>query len=278
VLRESLERDGVRLLLGYKATRFEVEDGHQVLYADGDRQQERIEFNRVLVAVGRRGNTDGLGLDHLGIETRDNGTLVVNEFLQTHYPNIYACGDVAGPYQFTHTAAHQAWFAAVNALFGFIKKLRADYRVIPAATFTDPEVARVGLNEKEARDQDTAYEVTYYDIGELDRAVTEGVDQGFVKVLTVPGSDRILGATIVNAHAGEMIAEYVLAMRHNLGLNKILGTIHTYPTMMEANRFAAGQWKQAHKPAWGLWLLERLHGWRRSKQPASLPPSERRRS
>lgn len=263
-VQAALQQDGVQLLLGYKASRFVNEKGQTCLYAESAESQQRIEFDRALVAVGRRGNTEGLELDKLGIETRNNGTLVTNEYLQTRFPNIYACGDVAGPYQFTHTASHQAWFAAVNALFGLFRKFRADYSVIPAATFTEPEVARVGLNEKEARDQSIDFEVTRYDISELDRAITDGDDFGFVKVLTPPGSDRILGVTIVGARAGDLIAEYILAMRHGLGLNKILGTIHIYPTMAEANKYAAGNWKRAHAPEKLLRLIERFHHWRLS--------------
>lgn len=258
LIQNRLEQDGVRLLLGYKASRF----NNNQLVAESEQATESIEFDRVLVAVGRRGNTEGLNLAALGIETRPNGTLVLNDYLQTRYPHIYACGDVAGPYQFTHVAAHQAWFAAANALFGFIRKFRVDYRVIPAATFTSPEVARVGFNESEAREQSVDYEVTRYDISDLDRAITEGADDGFIKVLTARGSDRILGVTIVNAHAGEMIAEYVLAMRHGLGLNKILATIHVYPTMMEANKFVAGEWKRRHAPQGLLKLIQRFHAWR----------------
>ncbi len=261
-VQQSLQADGVDLLLGHKAKQFTQENNGQVLYAENNGSEQRVEFDRVLVAVGRSGNTEGLELDTLGIETRDNGTLILNDFLQTRYPNIYACGDIAGPYQFTHVAAHQAWFASVNALFGFLKKFRVDYRVIPAATFTAPELARVGLNEKEAREQALDYEVSRYDISELDRAITEGIDQGFIKVLTAKGSDRILGATIVNAQAGELIAEYVLAMRNGLGLNKILGTIHAYPTMMEANKFAAGEWKRTHAPQGLLKLIQKFHAWR----------------
>jgi pyruvate/2-oxoglutarate dehydrogenase complex dihydrolipoamide dehydrogenase (E3) component len=170
---------------------------------------------------------------------------------------------VAGPYQLTHVAAHQAWYAAVNGLFGGFKRFKADYRVIPWCTFVDPEVARVGLNEQEARAQGTAFEVTRFDIGELDRAIADGAARGWVKVLTVPGSDRILGATIVGSHAGDLIAEYVLAMKHGLGLNKLLGTIHSYPTMAEANKYAAGAWKRAHQPERLLRWVERFHAWRR---------------
>jgi pyruvate/2-oxoglutarate dehydrogenase complex dihydrolipoamide dehydrogenase (E3) component len=215
--------------------------------------------------VGRSARLTGYGLEALGIPTQR--TVQTNEYLQTIYPNIYAAGDVAGPYQFTHTASHQAWYAAVNALFGDFKKFKADYRVIPAATFVDPEVARVGLNEQEAAEQGIAYEVTRYDIDDLDRQICDaGPDShthGFVKVLTVPGKDTILGATIVGTHAADLLAEYVLAMRHGLGLNKILGTIHTYPTLSEANKYAAGEWKRAHQPHALLEWVRKFHTWRR---------------
>jgi pyruvate/2-oxoglutarate dehydrogenase complex dihydrolipoamide dehydrogenase (E3) component len=200
-------------------------------------------------------------LEELGIPT--HRTVDTNEYLQTIYPNIYAAGDVAGPFQFTHTAAHQAWYASVNALFGEVKKFKADYSVIPWATFTDPEVARVGLNEQEAQAQGIAHEVTRYDIDDLDRAIADSEAHGFVKVLTVPGKDRILGVTIVGTHAGDLLAEFVLAMRHGLGLNKILGTIHTYPTLAESNKYAAGQWKRAHQPERLLAWVARYHRWRR---------------
>ena len=203
----------------------------------------------------------GFGLEELGIPA--DRTVETNEYLQTLYPNILAAGDVAGPYQFTHIAAHQAWYAAVNALFGGFKKFKADYSVIPWGTFIDPEVARVGLNEQEAKEKGVAYEVTRYGIDDLDRAIADSAAHGLVKVLTVPGKDRILGVTIVGAHAGDLLAEYVLAMKHGLGLNKILGTIHTYPTMAEANKYAAGEWKRAHQPHGLLRWVQRFHAWRR---------------
>lgn len=262
----SLRDSGVDVLTGHQAVRFEKQNGENVLYLDRDGESVSLAFDAVLVAVGRRANIAGLGLGELNLPTNEDGTLTVNEHLQSRYPNIYACGDVAGPYQFTHTAAHQAWYASVNALFGSLKRFKVDYRVIPWATFTDPEVARVGLSETEAQDQGIDVEVTRYGIDDLDRAITESQDYGFVKVLTPKGgSDRILGATIVGAHAGELIAEYVLAMKHGIGLNKILGTIHLYPTLAEANKFAAGQWKQAHKPEGLLRWVERFHQWKRKQ-------------
>jgi pyruvate/2-oxoglutarate dehydrogenase complex dihydrolipoamide dehydrogenase (E3) component len=203
-----------------------------------------------------------MGLENLDLKLRANGTVETDEYLATRFPNVYACGDVTGPYQFTHVAAHQAWYAAVNALFGDFKRFKVDYRVIPWATFTDPEVARVGLNEQDAQAQGIAYEVTCYGIDDLDRAIADEAAHGFVKVLTVPGKDQILGACIVGEHAADLLAEYVLAMKHGLGMNKILGTIHTYPTMAEANKFAAGNWKRAHAPQALLRWVRKFHLWR----------------
>lgn len=263
MVADALGEDGVTLLTGHRAARFAVENGEQVLYAESRDGERRLPFDAVLVAVGRRANTAGLGLAELGIGTRDNGTLDLDERLRTRFPNIHGCGDVAGPYQFTHVAAHQAWYAAVNALFGRLKTFKADYRVIPWATFTSPEVARVGLNEDDARAQGIPVEVTRYGIDDLDRAIADGSDRGFVKVLTPPGKDRILGVTIVGEAASDLISEYVLAMKHGLGLNKILGTIHIYPTRAEANKFAAGEWKQAHKPEKLLRWVQRFHDWQR---------------
>ncbi|MDE2611680.1 MAG: FAD-dependent oxidoreductase, partial [Burkholderiales bacterium] len=238
--------EGIAVLAGHRARQFVVERGEKILIAEHNGRDVRIPFDAVLVAVGRAANLTGYGLEDLDIPA--TRVVATNAFLQTRYPNIYAAGDVAGPFQFTHTAAHQAWYAAVNALFDPFKKFKADYSVIPWATFIEPEIARVGLNELEAREQGIAHEITKFDIGELDRAIADGEAHGFVKVLTVPGKDRILGVTIVGEHAAELIAEYILAMKHGIGLNKILGTIHIYPTMTEANKYAAGVWRRAHAP------------------------------
>jgi len=255
--------EGIQVLVNHKAKRFEIDNGEKVLIAEHDGQDVRIPFDQVLVAVGRVANTRGYGLEELGIPTTPARTVETNEYLQTLYPNIYAAGDVAGPFQFTHTAAHQAWYASVNALFDPFKKFKADYSVIPWSTFVDPEVARVGLNEQEAKARGIPHEVTVYGIDDLDRAIADGEAHGFVKVLTVPGKDRILGATIVGEHAGDLLAEYVLAMRHGIGLNQMLGTIHIYPTLAEANKYAAGVWKKAHAPEKLLAWVERFHTWRR---------------
>ena len=264
LVKNKFEADGIHVLVDTKAVAVETDDsGQKILVCEQNETSTKLPFDELIVAVGRKPNTKGFGLEELGIHIRRNGTIETNDYLQTEFPNIYAVGDVTGPYQFTHTAAHQAWFAAVNALFGVVKKFRADYRVIPWATFTDPEVARVGLNEQDAQAQKINYEVTTYGIDDLDRAIADSSNYGFIKVLTKPGKDKILGVTIVGEHAGDLIAEYVLAMKHKLGLNKILGTIHIYPTLAESNKYVAGEWKRAHQPETILKWIERFHAWRR---------------
>ncbi len=260
---KQFQKEGVNVLVNHKAKQFLSENGGKVLICEHDGKEVRVPFDALLCAVGRIANTSGYGLEELGISVTKSRTVEVNEFMQTLYPNIYACGDVAGPYQFTHTAAHTAWYSAVNALFGSFRKFRADFSVIPWATFTDPEVARVGLNETEAREKGIAYEVTTYGIDDLDRAIADEDAHGVVKVLTVPGKDKILGATIAGEHAGDLIIEFILAMRHGLGLNKILGTIHIYPTLAEANKYVAGNWKRAHAPQKLLGWVEKYHAWMR---------------
>lgn len=262
LVQAQFHREGIDLRTGHKAVEFAEENGERIAWCEHHGERVRIPFDRVLVAVGRAGNTDGLNLEALGIEPRDNGTVPVEEDLSVGFPNVFACGDVAGPYQFTHAASHQAWYAAVNGLFGQFRRFRVDYRVLPWVTFTAPEVARVGLSEAEARAQGVDYEVTRYGLDDLDRAIAEDEDHGFIKVLTVPGKDRILGAVVVGAHGGEILAEFTLAMKHGIGLNKILGTIHPYPTWNESAKAAAGQWKQAHAPQGVLAWLERFHRWR----------------
>ena len=259
--RAAMEADGVSVRTSCHAIRCEREGGSKFLQVEYEGRTERIPFDVLVCAVGRNARLKGYGLEELGIPTER--TVVTGDYLETLYPNIFAAGDVAGPYQFTHVAAHQAWYAAVNALFGDFKKFKADYRVIPWTTFIDPEVARVGLNETEAKQQGIAYEVSRYELDELDRAITDSATRGFVKVLTPPGQDRILGATIVGEHAGDLLAEFVTAMKWGLGLNKILSTIHTYPTLAEANKYTAGEWKRAHAPQRVLRFLEWFHTLRR---------------
>ncbi len=264
LVKAALQTDGVQCLTQTEAVRCEKDAGTQCLIVRNQTGEETVlPFDALLCAVGRVARTEGFGLEQLGIPVSSHHTIETNAWLQTIYPNIYACGDVAGPYQFTHTAAHQAWYASVNALFGAIKRFKADYSVIPWTTFTDPEVARVGLSENEAKARGIAFEVTRYDLGDLDRAIADEAAHGFVKVLTVPGKDRILGVTIVGEHASDLLAEFVLAMKHGLGLNKILGTIHTYPTWSEANKYAAGEWKRAHAPQFLLKWVEKFHTKRR---------------
>ena len=262
-VRLAFVREGIDVRVNHKAVRFEVSGDSKALIAEADGKEVRIEFDVMICALGRVANTAGYGLEELKVPLAKTRTVEVNEYLQTRFPNIFACGDVAGPYQFTHTASHMAWFATVNALFGRFKKYQVDYSVVPWATFTDPEVARVGLSETEAKQKNIAYEVTRYNIDDLDRAIADEAAHGFVKVLTVPGKDKILGATIVGEHAGDLIAEYVSAMKHGLGLKKIMATIHIYPTLTEANKFAASEWQKAHKPVKLLQWVGRYHSWQR---------------
>ncbi len=257
VLRES----GVNVLTSHDALRFEQQNGEKVLVVAKEGVESTIAYDEVIVAVGRKARLHGFGLEDLGIQF--DRTIETDEYLQTLMPNIFAAGDVVGPYQFTHVAAHQAWYAAVNALFGTFKKFKVDYRVIPWTTFIDPEVARVGINERDAAEQDIDVEVTRYEFAELDRAVAESARKGFIKVLTPPGKDKILGVTIVSEHAGDLLAEFVIAMKHDLGLNKILGTIHAYPTWAEGAKYAAGNWKRANAPEKLLSYVEKFHTWRR---------------
>jgi len=257
--------EGIDVLTGHKAKEVRVEGKEKVVIVEHEGAEKRIACDEILCAVGRVANTAGYGLEELGIPTTKQKTVEVNDFLQAHYPNIYACGDVAGPYQFTHTASHTAWYCAVNALFGAFRRFRVDYSVIPWATFTDPEVARVGLNELEAKEKKIAYDVAVYGIDDLDRAIADGEAHGMVKVLTRPGSDRILGATIAGEHAGDLLAEFVMAMRHGIGMNKILGTIHTYPTLAEANKYAAGVWKRARVTRGQMAFAQAFNDWTRGE-------------
>ncbi|MBT6704167.1 MAG: FAD-dependent oxidoreductase [Gammaproteobacteria bacterium] len=264
LILQKFTNEGVNVLVNHRAKKVIVKNGVNILVAEHEGEEIEIPFDTLLVAVGRAPNTAGFGLEELGVRLSSNGTIEVDEYLQTSIPTIYACGDVAGPYQFTHTAAHQAWYTSVNSLFGIARRFKVDYSIIPWATFIEPEVGRVGLNETEAKEQNIEYEVTTYNIDDLDRAIADSEAHGFIKVLTVPGKDKILGVTIVGEHAGDLIAEYVLAMKHGLGLNKILGTIHIYPTLAESNKFAAGEWKRAHAPVKILNWVTKFHQWRRS--------------
>ena len=264
LIETALRVDGVRLLTQTDAVRCECEAGEQYLIVrHKDGAENSLPFDALLCAVGRTAHTEGFGLEELGIPVSKKGHIETDAWLQTLYPNIYACGDVAGPYQFTHVAGHQGWYASVNALFGSVKRFKVDYSVIPWTTFTHPELARVGLSEAEASRRGIKYEATRYSLEDLDRAITDEAAFGFVKVLSPPGRDHILGVTIVGEHASDLLAEFVLAMKHGIGLKKILGTIHTYPTWSEANKYAAGQWRSKHLPGRALDWVEKYHAWRR---------------
>jgi pyruvate/2-oxoglutarate dehydrogenase complex dihydrolipoamide dehydrogenase (E3) component len=253
----------VRLLTAHNATCVEQNAHVSSIIVEAAGQQTRIECDAILCSVGRVPRVTGFGLEDLGIPLRENRTIETDAYLQTLYPNIYACGDVAGPFQFTHTAAHQAWYAATNALLDGLWHVKVDDAVIPWATFTDPEVAHVGLNETEATQKKTPFEVTRYALSDLDRAIVDATTAGFVKVLTVPNEDRILGVTIVGEHAADLLVEFVLAMKHGIGLKGIFATVHTYPTLAEANKYAAGNWRKSHAPTRALALAERYLAWRR---------------
>jgi dihydrolipoamide dehydrogenase len=258
-----LMEEGITILKSHKILEFINIYNKNSAVVEFNKEKKEIYFDYVLLSMGRKARVSGFGLEELGVKITNRGTIEVNEYLETNYPNIFACGDVAGPYQFTHTASHEAWYASVNALFGIFKKFKADYTVIPWTTFTDPEVSHVGLSEEDALSKNIQFELTKYDLHELDRAITESENKGFVKILTSPGTDKILGVTIVGHNAGEIISEFVLAMKYKIGVNKILGTIHAYPTMAEANKFAAGNWKKARKPENLLKWVEKFHHWRR---------------
>lgn len=264
LVTDKFRAEGIRVLTSHKAKAIKSENGQKILTCEYDGRDVDIAFDQIIVALGRQANVTGFGLEELGVKLSPRKTVEADAFLETNISGIYVCGDVTGPYQFTHTAAHQAWYASVNALFTPFKRFKVDYRVIPWTTFTDPEVARVGLNEKEAKEKNIPYEVTAYGIDDLDRAIADSEAHGFIKVLTEPGKDKILGVTIVGTHAGDIIPEFILAMKHGLGLNKILGTIHIYPTLGEANKYAAGVWRKAHVPKLGLKIIEKFHAWRRT--------------
>lgn len=263
-IHEKFTAEGVQILTQHTAKQIMIEGDETILLCEHKGDEVRIPFDRILVAVGRKPHVSGFGLEDLGVRLSERGNIDTDPFLCTSIPTIFCAGDAAGPYQFTHTAAHQAWYACVNALFGTFKKFRADYSIIPWCTFTDPEVARVGLNETEAKQQNIEHEVSVFKLAELDRAIAEGETDGWVKIITPPGKDKILGVTIVATHAGDLLAEYILAMKYGIGLNKILATIHPYPTLAEANKMAAGEWKKAHVPEKILAWLEKFHTWRRT--------------
>jgi pyruvate/2-oxoglutarate dehydrogenase complex dihydrolipoamide dehydrogenase (E3) component/uncharacterized membrane protein YdjX (TVP38/TMEM64 family) len=263
MIRTKFTAEQVDVRLNHRASKFRIENGKKILIFEHQNKEVTIGFDELIVAVGRKANTERFGLEELDIPLTQQGTIETNEYMQTIYPNITACGDVAGPFQFTHTAAHQAWYASVNTLFSPFIKFKADYSVIPWATFTDPEVARVGLNELEAKEKKIDYEITNYEIANLDRAMADDEAHGIVKVLTIPGKDKILGVTIVGEHAADLITEFISAMRNNIGLNNILSTIHIYPTLSEANKYAAGNWKKNHAPEKLLAWVEKYHAWRR---------------
>ena len=266
LMQRQFADEGIRVLTGHRAERVEVREAGRALFCTAeDGSEVRVPFDALLVAAGRQPNTEGLGLEDVGVTCGERGEVEVDEYLCTSVPTIFACGDAIGPYQFTHTASHEAWYASVNPLFSPFRKFKADYSLIPWTTFTDPEIGRVGLNEQEAERQGIEVEVTRYELEELDRALADEEGRGFVKVLTPPGKDRILGATIVGHHAGDLLAEFIAAMKWGKGLKSLMGTIHVYPTLTEANKFAASAWRKKHAPQGLLEWVGKLHDFRRGR-------------
>lgn len=263
LIKKQFQRESIKVLTNHRAKVFIKKNDQQILVCEHEGKEVEIPFDQVLLALGRKANISGFGLEELGIRLNSNKTIEASPFLETNIPGIYVCGDVTGPFQFTHTAAHQAWYATVNALLSPFKRFKSHYKIIPRTTFTDPEIAHLGLNEKEAKVKNIPYEVTVYNMEDLDRAIIDNQAQGFIKVLTVPKKDKIIGVTIVGSHAGDIIAEFVLAMKNGLGLNNILSAIHVYPTLGEANKYVAGVWRKEHVPKWVPPLLKQFHQWRR---------------
>jgi len=269
VLAESLTRDGIAILTGHQAVRVEggsagkrlvCRPAGQPAEGGGAPAETVVEVDEILVAVGRRAHVTGLGLEELGVDV-SGGRIAVDRYLRTAVPSIFACGDVVGPYQFTHMAGQQARAVIQNALLPL--KTRMDYRVVPWATFTEPEVARVGLSEEEAAAQGVAHRVIKVPLAGIDRAVCDGDTEGFLKILTPPGRDGILGATLVGPHAGDLLHEVVLAMRARLRLRDIASTVHIYPTLAEVFRRAADEArKESFTPRLQKWFAAYFR-WRR---------------
>ncbi|MXZ43622.1 MAG: FAD-binding protein [Gammaproteobacteria bacterium] len=255
VITDVLLSEGVDLYTGWQASACK----NQQLTIHRFGRERVLDFDQLLVATGRTPRVKNLGLEEVGINLSAKQTVKVNRYLQTEVNSVFACGDVVGPYQFTHMAAHQAWFASMNALTRPFWRLKLNDKIVPWAIFTDPELARVGVSENDATRLRIPHEVTKYSFAELDRAVAEGTSKGFVKLITKPGKDTLLGACIVGPSAGELISSCINAMRHGYGVNSILSTIHVYPTRMEAVRLAAGRLRRAQAPPSLLKLAERLN-------------------
>lgn len=264
---DKLKSEGVEILTSVKIEEVKKENGRATLHFRHQLQDKQIPFSHLLVATGRKASVRGLGLEGLGVRLTKNSTIETNGFMATNHSHIYACGDVTGPFPFTHSASYQGTLAAIHALFSPLSRLpfvnlKASYTGLPWCTYTDPEVARCGLNETMAREKNISHEVIYLPLKELDRALTDGREEGFIKILTKKDSDKILGMTAVGAEAGNWTGEFVLAINQNIGLNQILKTVHAYPTLTEAAPRVAALWKKQQTSEKALRLLQKFHKWR----------------
>ena len=261
LIQAALIRDGVSLVLGCQITGVERDGQDKVLRVEKDGQQEKIRVDAVLLGVGRAPNVEGMNLEAIDVDFDTKQGVKVDDRLQTTNPRIYAAGDICSPYKFTHMADALARVVIQNTLF--VGRAKASALTVPWCTYTDPEIAHVGLYEHEAEKQGIAIQTFYQEMGQVDRAVLEGDTEGFVKIHTKAGKDTILGATIVTRHAGEMISELTLAMVGGLGLGTLARTIHTYPTQAEAIKRAADAYNRTRLTPRVKSLFTRWLAWTR---------------
>jgi pyruvate/2-oxoglutarate dehydrogenase complex dihydrolipoamide dehydrogenase (E3) component len=265
IVEQQMRRDGVTLLCCGKDLRVEKSDGGKRLILDSHGRHYDVTVDDILVGAGRTPNVDGIGLETAGVDYDKSG-ITVNARLQTTNPSIYAAGDICSRYKFTHAADAMAQIVIQNALFPHpfgLGYASVDSLVMPWCTFTEPEVAHVGMYEKEAQEKGLDVETYTYTLDEVDRAILDGEDEGFARVHIQKGTDKILGATIVAAHAGEMISEFSVAMKTGAGAKAIAGTIHPYPTQAEVNKKVINLWRKAHFTQRTREFLIKLFAWMR---------------
>ncbi|MEX0830294.1 MAG: mercuric reductase [Nitrospirales bacterium] len=265
IVEQSIRRDGVTLLCCGKNLGIQQVDGVKHMSVDSHHQQYNIPVDEILVGVGRSPNTEGLGLEEIGVNFDGKG-VTVNHRLQTTNPNIFAAGDICSSFKFTHTADAQAQIVIQNALFPHpfgLGYASTENLIIPWATYTQPEIAHVGIYEKDAKDKGIEIDTFTFHLNEVDRAILDGEDEGFARVHVKKGTDTILGATIVASHAGDLISEFTLAVKGGLGLNTIASTIHPYPTQAEVIKKTANAWRKTTLTEWKKQFLRKLFSWTR---------------